>query len=48
MDYATFQGKAALVVVFTDPSGARWAWVTGPNCGSPAAGADVTYQSRVG
>ncbi|GIG89064.1 hypothetical protein [Plantactinospora endophytica] len=48
VDYATFQGSAALVVVFTDPSGARWAWVTGPNCGSPAAGADRVYQSRVG
>ncbi|GIG98036.1 hypothetical protein [Plantactinospora mayteni] len=48
VDYATFQGKAALVVVFTDRSGARWAWVTGPDCGSPAAGADLTYQSRVG
>ncbi|MEO3926432.1 hypothetical protein ABGB07_21585 [Micromonosporaceae bacterium B7E4] len=46
VDYATFQGRAALVVVFTDRSGARWAWVTGPNCGSPAA--DLIYQSRVG
>ncbi|MFY1674347.1 hypothetical protein ACN27G_31090 [Plantactinospora sp. WMMB334] len=48
VDYATFEGRAALVVVFTDRSGARWAWVTGPQCGSPAAGADVTYQTRVG
>ncbi|MGI5146494.1 hypothetical protein ACQEVC_08940 [Plantactinospora sp. CA-294935] len=46
VDYATFQGRAALVVVFTDRSGARWAWVTGPNCGSSAA--DLIYQSRVG
>jgi hypothetical protein len=48
VDYATFEGRAALVVVFTDRSGAKWAWVTGPDCGSAAAGADVTYQSRVG
>ncbi|MEQ4300583.1 hypothetical protein ABNF97_04185 [Plantactinospora sp. B6F1] len=48
VDYATFQGRAALVVVFTDGSGTRWAWVTGPACGSPGAGADLTYQSRVG
>ncbi|WP_422772499.1 hypothetical protein ACN28C_05610 [Plantactinospora sp. WMMC1484] len=48
VDYATFEGRAALVVVFTDRSGARWAWVTGPQCGSPAGGADVTYQTRVG
>ncbi|MFC6019117.1 hypothetical protein ACFP2T_23260 [Plantactinospora solaniradicis] len=48
VDYATFQGTAALVVVFTDQSGARWAWATGPNCGTSASGADVTYQTRVG
>jgi hypothetical protein len=48
VDYATFQGRAALVVVFTDRSGARWAWATGPNCGTSASGADVTYQTRVG
>ncbi|MBE1486100.1 hypothetical protein [Plantactinospora soyae] len=48
VDYATFQGTAALVVVFTDRSGARYTWATGPNCGTSASGADVTYQTRVG
>jgi len=48
VDYASFRGQAALVVVFTDPSGARWAWVTGPDCGTAAHGADVAYQTRVG
>lgn len=48
VDYAAFEGRAALVVVFIDRSGSRWAWVTGPNCGSSSSGADVAYQTRVG
>lgn len=48
VDYASFQGRAALVVVFTDRAGSRWAWVTGPGCGTPPSDPDVTYQTRVG
>lgn len=48
VDYALFEGRAALVVVFTDQSGARWAWATGPECGTSPTEADVTYQTRVG
>lgn len=48
VDYALFEGRAALVVVFTDRSGARWAWATGPECGTSPTEADVTYQTRVG
>lgn len=48
VDFATFEGDAALVVTFTDSSGASWVWVTGPDCGTPAAGADTRYSTRVG
>ncbi|MEE6258461.1 hypothetical protein [Plantactinospora sonchi] len=48
VDYARFEGSAALVVVFTDRSGVRWAWATGPECGTSPTEADVTYQTRVG
>ncbi|WP_229399079.1 hypothetical protein [Micromonospora okii] len=48
VDYARFQGDPALVVRFLDPSGARWAWVSGPECGVPGSGADTRYRTRVG
>ncbi|MER7889110.1 hypothetical protein ABTX15_04730 [Micromonospora sp. NPDC094482] len=48
VDYATFQGEQALVVRFADGTGARWAWVTGPECGVPGSGADTRYRTRVG
>ncbi|MDO3705553.1 hypothetical protein Q3W71_28180 [Micromonospora sp. C28SCA-DRY-2] len=48
VDYARFQGQPALVVRFTDNSGARWAWVSGPECGVPGSGADTRYRTRVG
>ncbi|MEU6204906.1 hypothetical protein ABZ814_15145 [Micromonospora musae] len=48
VDYAAFQGEQALVVRFTDAAGARWAWVTGPECGVPGSGADTRYRTRVG
>ncbi|TDC66552.1 hypothetical protein E1258_02425 [Micromonospora sp. KC207] len=48
VDYARFQGNPALVLRFVDPSGARWAWVSGPECGVPGSGADTRYQTRVG
>ncbi|MFC8850956.1 MULTISPECIES: hypothetical protein [unclassified Micromonospora] len=48
VDYARFQGAPALVVRFVDPSGARWAWVSGPECGVPGSGADTRYRTRVG
>ncbi|MER7440241.1 hypothetical protein [Micromonospora avicenniae] len=48
VDYAAFQGEPALVVRFTDATGARWAWVSGPECGVPGSGADTRYRTRVG
>ncbi|BCJ59435.1 hypothetical protein [Micromonospora endophytica] len=48
VDYARFQGLPALVVRFTDSSGARWAWVSGPECGVPGSGSDTRYRTRVG
>ncbi|MEV4117399.1 hypothetical protein [Micromonospora sp. NPDC049645] len=48
IDYARFQGDQALVVRFTDATGARWAWVSGPECGVPGSGSDSRYSARVG
>lgn len=48
VDYARFQGRPALVVRFTDATGARWAWVSGPECGVPGSGSDTRYRARVG
>ncbi|MCM0675036.1 hypothetical protein NCC78_10090, partial [Micromonospora phytophila] len=48
VDYARFQGQPALVVGFTDVTGARWAWVSGPECGVPGSGSDSRYRTRVG
>ncbi|NBE82326.1 hypothetical protein [Micromonospora rubida] len=48
VDYARFRGDPALVVRFVDPSGAHWAWVSGPECGVPGSGADTRYRARVG
>ncbi|MCF0096253.1 hypothetical protein [Micromonospora sp. MH99] len=48
IDYARFQGEQALVIRFTDATGARWAWVSGPECGVPGSGSDSRYSSRVG
>jgi hypothetical protein len=48
VDFASFEGDAALVLTFTDSSGASWVWVTGPDCGTPAAGADTRYSTQVG
>ncbi|MFE9956330.1 hypothetical protein [Micromonospora sp. NPDC005299] len=48
VDYARFQGRPALVVTFTDAGGARWAWVSGPECGVPGSSADTRFTTRVG
>ncbi|WP_433127932.1 hypothetical protein ACQPWW_34355 [Micromonospora sp. CA-240977] len=48
IDYARFQGEQALIIRFTDATGARWAWVSGPECGVPGSGADSRYSARVG
>ncbi|MEU5780150.1 hypothetical protein [Micromonospora lupini] len=48
LDYAQFQGEQALVIRFTDPTGAHWAWVSGPECGVPGSGSDSRYSARVG
>ncbi|SCG47915.1 hypothetical protein [Micromonospora halophytica] len=48
LDYAAFRGEPALVLRFADPSGERWAWVSGAECGVPGSGADTRHQARVG
>ncbi|MFG1915161.1 hypothetical protein [Micromonospora sp. NPDC048898] len=48
IDYARFQGEQTLVIRFTDATGARWAWVSGPECGVPGSGSDNRYSARVG
>ncbi|WP_406039505.1 hypothetical protein OG799_28775 [Micromonospora sp. NBC_00898] len=48
VDYASFQGRPALVVTLVDTGGARWAWVSGPECGVPGSGADTRFRTRVG
>ncbi|GIJ79497.1 hypothetical protein SAMN05443287_107145 [Micromonospora phaseoli] len=48
VDYARFEGLPALVVRFTDGSGAQWAWVSGPECGVPGSGSDARYRTQVG
>ncbi|MEU6023444.1 hypothetical protein ACGFIK_10620 [Micromonospora sp. NPDC048871] len=48
IEYARFQGLPALVVRFVDASGARWAWVSGPECGIAGSGSDSRYRTRVG
>ncbi|RBJ08563.1 hypothetical protein DRA43_06505, partial [Micromonospora provocatoris] len=48
VDYARFQGVPALVVTFADADGARWGWVSGPECGVPGSGADTRFRTRVG
>ncbi|MFC4149257.1 hypothetical protein ACFO0M_23665 [Micromonospora mangrovi] len=48
VDFASFQGRPALVLNFVDAAGARWAWVSGPECGVPGSGADTRFRTRVG
>ncbi|WP_433388885.1 hypothetical protein [Micromonospora sp. KLBMP9576] len=48
VDYARFQGHPALIVRFTDATGAHWAWASGPECGVPGSGSDSRYRTRVG
>ncbi|ASW57298.1 hypothetical protein CIK06_28905 [Plantactinospora sp. KBS50] len=48
VDLAAYQGAPAVVVIFSDAAAARWAWVAGPACGLPTAGADTRYSSPVG
>ncbi|SCE70235.1 hypothetical protein GA0074695_0430 [Micromonospora viridifaciens] len=48
IDYASFQGRPALVVTFLDAGGERWAWVSGPECGVPGSDADTRFRTQVG
>ncbi|MEU8259687.1 hypothetical protein AB0C02_03570 [Micromonospora sp. NPDC048999] len=48
IDYASFEGRPALVVTFLDAHGERWAWASGPECGVPGSGADTRFRTRVG
>ena len=46
VDYARYSGKPALVVRFTAGT-ATWAYAVGPNCGTPAVGANVVQRVQV-
>ncbi|BCB85940.1 hypothetical protein Psuf_032530 [Phytohabitans suffuscus] len=48
VDLASFEGSPAAVVFFTDGSGARWIWASGPDCGLPASGADTRGSAKIG
>jgi hypothetical protein len=47
VDYARFEGAPAVVLLFV-ADGRQWAWVSGPDCGTPAFGADIRYRVPVG
>jgi len=47
VDYAQFNGSPAVVVRFTTASG-RWAWASGPACGTTSAGAAKLREVPVG
>jgi hypothetical protein len=47
VDYARYQGQPALIVQFA-AAGVSWAWASGPECGTPGAGADPVDRVRVG
>lgn len=48
VDLASFQGSPAAIVFFTDGSGARWVWASGPECGLAARGADTRGSAKIG
>jgi hypothetical protein len=48
VDLASFEGSPAVVVFFTDGSGARWIWASGPDCGLAARGADTRGNAKIG
>ena len=47
VDYARFEGRPAVVVIFADGDGGRWAAAVGPHCGLPWAGANERFATRV-
>jgi hypothetical protein len=48
VDLASYEGSPAAVVFFTDGSGARWVWASGPECGLAARGADTRGSAKIG
>ncbi|GAA4453437.1 hypothetical protein [Phytohabitans houttuyneae] len=47
VDLATFEGSPAAIVFFTDGSGARWIWASGPDCGVARQGADTRGSAQI-
>lgn len=47
VDYARFRSQPALIVQF-EAGGVTWAWASGPECGTPGAGADRVDAVEVG
>lgn len=48
IDYASFEGSPAMLVLFTDPAGSDVVWVSGPECGAEGMGADTLHHAPVG
>ncbi|GAB7049289.1 hypothetical protein [Catenuloplanes indicus] len=48
IDYASFEGSPAMLVLFTDPAGSDVVWVSGPACGTEGMGADTLHHAPVG
>jgi hypothetical protein len=46
VDFARFEGEDALVIWATAADGSRLVWVSGPDCGTAAAGPDGRFQTR--
>jgi hypothetical protein len=47
VDFAAYEGQPALVIWATAGDGSRWAWVSGPTCGSIAGDPDVRFQTQL-
>jgi hypothetical protein len=47
IDFAMFEGQPALVIWATTGDNARWAWVSGPDCGEVAGDPDVQFQTQL-
>jgi hypothetical protein len=48
IDYASFEGSPALLIVFTGSTGGDMVWVVGPDCGVGGTQADTRYHAPVG